>query len=53
MNDVLLAFAGEVGSVLCKACGADSDDDAICLIRAANSCKEGYTQIAIHFHCHI
>ena len=34
-RDVLLAFAGDVGSALRKACASDYDDDAICLARAA------------------
>ncbi len=34
-RDVLLAFAGDVGSALRKACDSDYDDDAICLARAA------------------
>ncbi len=32
---MLLAFAGDVGSALLKACDSDYDDDAICLARAA------------------
>ena len=35
-RDVLLVFVGDVGSALRKACDLDSDDDAICLARAAN-----------------
>ena len=46
---MLLAFAGEVGSALRKACESHYDDDAICLARVAKIVRKDMLKLQSTF----
>ncbi len=48
-RNVLLAFAGDVGSALRIACNLDYDDDAICLARAAKIVRKDMLKLQSTF----